>query len=196
MFSMIAEGGISFPYFLHCSFAFDIWSRVLQKWNLCWVFPQHILDCFKQWRYPSSNSTLRMSWSFIFPHVSWGIWKERNNHIFRDSSLQTDVVVEKVCRAISKNINVVFSVVSSFSSILSSDYESVVSKEWRVVMSIIQRHVKKTRDGCVWIFPPLGWVKINFDGEAKGNTESVGCGGVIRDEHGRLIVAVALPMGT
>lgn len=53
-----------------------------------------------------------------------------------------------------------------------------------------------TRDGYVWSFPPSGCVKINFDGVAKGNLGLAGCGGVIRDEHGRCIATVALPMGT
>lgn len=48
----------------------------------------------------------------------------------------------------------------------------------------------------MWNFPPSVWVKINFDGAAKGNPGQVGCGGVIRDENGRCIVAVELPMGT
>lgn len=63
-------------------------------------------------------------------------------------------LAEKICKAISENINVVFNVSSSFSLVLNNDYESVVSKEWRIVMPKIKRQMKKTRDSCVWIFSP------------------------------------------
>ena len=43
--------------------------------------------------------------------------------------------------------------------------------------------------------PPNGWIKGNFDGAAKGNLGRVGCGGVLRDEVGNVIDAIAIPIG-
>ena len=43
--------------------------------------------------------------------------------------------------------------------------------------------------------PPNGWIKGNFDGVAKGNSGRAGCGGVLRDEVGNVIDAIAIPIG-
>ena len=46
-----------------------------------------------------------------------------------------------------------------------------------------------------WNTPPNGWIKGNFDGSAKGNLGSVGCGSVLRDHVGNVIDAIAVPIG-
>lgn len=35
-----------------------------------------------------------------------------------------------------------------------------------------------------WERPPGGWSKLNVDGIALGNLGLVGCGGIVRDDHG------------
>ena len=43
-----------------------------------------------------------------------------------------------------------------------------------------------------WKAPPIGWIKGNFDGVAKGNSGRVGCGGVLRDHTDNIIDAIAM----
>ena len=46
-----------------------------------------------------------------------------------------------------------------------------------------------------WKAPPMGWLKGNFDGAAKGNPGKETCGGVLRDHTGNIIDAIAIPIG-
>ena len=46
-----------------------------------------------------------------------------------------------------------------------------------------------------WKAPPIGWLKGNFDGVAKGNLGKVGCGGVLRDHIGNIIDVISIPIG-
>ena len=40
-----------------------------------------------------------------------------------------------------------------------------------------------------------GWCKANFDGFAKGNPGKAGAGGIIRNTHGKGIVAISATLG-
>ena len=42
--------------------------------------------------------------------------------------------------------------------------------------------------------PPLGWVKLNFDGAAQGNPGVTGIGCIIHDENGTQIAKKASPL--
>lgn len=46
-----------------------------------------------------------------------------------------------------------------------------------------------------WNTPPNGWIKVNFDGAAKGNSGRARCGGVLRDHVGNVIYAITVPIG-
>ena len=46
-----------------------------------------------------------------------------------------------------------------------------------------------------WKNPPIGWIKGNFDGVAKGNLGREGCGGILRDHVGNIIDAIVVPIG-
>uniref|UniRef100_A0A7N2R6F2 RNase H type-1 domain-containing protein n=1 Tax=Quercus lobata TaxID=97700 RepID=A0A7N2R6F2_QUELO len=48
--------------------------------------------------------------------------------------------------------------------------------------------VRKTSKRICWEKPPSGWKKLNTDGSSIGCMEQIGCGGVIRDEHGNWVV--------
>lgn len=80
---------------------------MLQKWDLCWIFLGSIKEFIYQWRSPTRNYLLKTLWSFVFPHVAWGLWKEHNNRIFREIYLQPEIVLKKATRAINENISIV-----------------------------------------------------------------------------------------
>ena len=46
-----------------------------------------------------------------------------------------------------------------------------------------------------WKAPPMGWLKGNFDGVAKGNPGKASCGRVLRDHTGNIIDDIAIPIG-
>ena len=47
-----------------------------------------------------------------------------------------------------------------------------------------------------WKAPPMGWIKGNFDGVAKGNPGKAGCRGVLRDHTCNIIDVISIPVGT
>lgn len=70
----------SIPHlFINYPFAQEIWGKMLQLWDLYWVFPSTILDQFSQWRAPSNNQVIKRLWSYSLPQLVWGISKEENN---------------------------------------------------------------------------------------------------------------------
>lgn len=62
--------------FLHCDYTMEVWNQVLQRWDLCWVFPGMVRELVGQWRATTINYLLKTLWSIVFPHVAWGLWKE------------------------------------------------------------------------------------------------------------------------
>lgn len=51
------------------------------------------------------------------------------------------------------------------------------------------------RENSIWLSPPNGWIKANFDGASKGNPGKASCGGVIRDYNCNIIRAQDIPLG-
>lgn len=51
------------------------------------------------------------------------------------------------------------------------------------------------RENDVWLSPPNGWIKANFDGASKGNPGKARCGGVLRDYNCNIIRARDIPLG-
>lgn len=179
--------------FLHYSYTFEIWGLVLQKWDFCWTLPRAVKEFVHQWNPPSRNPFIKKLWSFVFPHMAWGLWKERNNRIFRNIHLPPNIVFKKISRAIFDNLSTVSSNVLSHSGTL-KEYEANVVKDWDFGHHVVTPKVNP-RDNIGWNFPPQGWVKINFDGAARGFPSQAGCGGVIQDHYGNFISAIALPLG-
>lgn len=50
------------------------------------------------------------------------------------------------------------------------------------------------KEQVIWKSPPIGWLKANFDGFAKGNLGRARCGGVLRDHNSRVVDVVAIPI--
>ena len=46
-------------------------------------FPLSIQGLFFAWKSPSHNDFLNNLWVFILLNLCWGVWKERNDRIFR-----------------------------------------------------------------------------------------------------------------
>lgn len=58
-----------------------------------------------------------------------------------------------------------------------------------------KRKIDDQRKNVKWKYPPMGWIKGNFDGAAKGNPGKAGCGGLLRDHTSRIVDAIAIPIG-
>lgn len=54
---------------------------------------------------------------------------------------------------------------------------------------------RSRREDYRWTLPPKGWCKANFDRAVKGNPGQAGIGGIIRNDHGKGIAAITVPLG-
>ena len=110
----------------------------------------------------------RNHWSIFFSFAIWMIWKSRNQVIFSGKAQNPKLPfeIENLC--------------TEFMCCVSSPRCPVP----RVVVT------------CRWEKPPKGWIKLNMDGCALGSTGLAGCGGVVRDSHGKWISGFSRRIGT
>lgn len=73
--------------FLHCDVARSLWVWWLSIWELNWVFPFTLKECFVQWKYWAVNPFFKKVWFASFFIILWSLWKERNSKIFQNSSM-------------------------------------------------------------------------------------------------------------
>jgi ribonuclease HI len=114
---------------------------------------------------------------WLLPHFCWGIWKERNNRIFREKEEPTVVVERKIHKLLKENYQV-------------SKGDDTAKEE------VNRKQTNSKRQEASWLLPPEGWFKANFDGASKGNPGPSGCGGVIQNFYGECQVAFSMPIGT
>ena len=70
--------------FLHCPFAWEIWSMVFDLFGVCWVMPCSILELLECWQ-GNFGKHRNLSIGRAVPHcLMWSIWRERNGHSFED----------------------------------------------------------------------------------------------------------------
>lgn len=175
--------------FIHCPFVQPIWAMFFQHQGLNWVFLEEIQDCFRSWYCNAKKLTIRNLWKFSFPHILWGIQKERNNRIFRNDVNPSKVVWAKIKH------NFVENVMDRRDHDCNSKEDFDIIKCWNIPTHIdINTNQLKIRI-CCWSFPPNDYIKANFNGAAKGNPEPTGYGGVIQNCVGFCIGVVAFPLG-
>lgn len=104
----------------------------------------------------------------------WSLWKTRNNVVFGDAKFNTDEVLFRA-RSMIKEWD--------FRNELNPDGEGDDSQTRFVTKSYLVR----------WHSPPIGHIKINFDGSVR--EEEATAEYVIRDHTGKLIKAGATKLG-
>lgn len=91
--------------FLHCSFASQCWSFIMNKLQLMLPFPKSLWDMFNSWPLLFSTSTFSGIWKCAPAHIIWAIWWERNKRIFGKTSSSLDQVLIKLENLIAEIIN-------------------------------------------------------------------------------------------
>ena len=71
----------------------------------------------------------------------------------------------------------------SIDTMMSSWHEIVLSSPW------------SPRSFPRWSPPNAGFLKLNFDGSARGNPGLIGIGGIIRDSSGSSLLSFSSPSG-
>ena len=115
-----------------------------------------------------SSSRGGFQWRILFPIAVWSIWKCRNQFVFNGKSQNPRLAACIRDQA----VELLFYAVSPRQS----------------VCNVIKR--------IRWERPPSGWKKLNTDGSSLGSNGRAGCGGTVRDEHGRWLVGFTKHIGS
>lgn len=89
--------------FLHCCYSRDIWKEILNFWEIQWTFQENLVDSFLSWCSPFRGELVSSLWWYSFPHIFWGIWKESNDRIFRETSTPSWLIGKKIIRKLKEN---------------------------------------------------------------------------------------------
>ncbi|CAN1787158.1 Putative ribonuclease H protein At1g65750 [Linum perenne] len=156
------EAENEFHVFLHCAVAADCWSEAGLLTNI----QNSGADGggFKEWMLKVC-SEWRKEKVGIWAVVLWSIWWERNQRVWKGESRTARLIVDAGINA---------------------------KAEWEVARGIADRpqgSEEERRWMCEsWHMPPVGKVKCNIDASFRAHERKWGCGMVIRDHEGGLVV--------
>jgi hypothetical protein len=139
---------------------------------------------------------VNLCWNLMSRMIILEIWKERNQHIFKNGSLPEGNLKDAIISQIREMVQ---------SCNYKKETTQLTDQDSRIVKFF---HLKARRNSTTvgrepqlqlgdrnWTPPLLGFLKLNFDGVTKGNPGVAGMGGVIRDSGGNIIRLYAGSMG-
>ena len=92
--------------FILCDYAREVWDIITQDINILWCKPDNLRECLQQWNGLCKTAGRQDHPEWLLPHFCWGIWKERNNRIFRDREESALILGRKVSKNIKENLQV------------------------------------------------------------------------------------------
>ncbi len=155
-----------------------------------WVSHATIQLFFSSWRVPSKNTLIIKLWELILPYLCWGIWKERNDIIFRGVESNPTQVFHKIKVLLHENIKICGKGQQPL-----NEWDAGVMNNWNIRNMILNTKDPNPRESARWDCRPTNWFKINFDGASKGNPGMAGCGVMIRNSNGDFVGGMAIPLG-
>jgi ribonuclease HI len=180
-----------------CNYTTEIWDWAAGIFRQSNRTRGNICATINNWNESyNENEMVNLCWNLIPGMIIWAIWKERNRRIFRNESLPEGKLKEAIISQIRETVQ---------SRNCQTGKAQLTGQDSRILEYF---HLK---DGCNntqvgwppqlqigernWTPPPAGFLKLNFDGAAKGNPGMTGMGGVIRDSGGNIIRLYAGSMG-
>ncbi|KAK5785322.1 hypothetical protein PVK06_039894 [Gossypium arboreum] len=151
-----------------CDFAQLVWKHVLPR-NVWSVFFNFNIG---EWVHCNilNKGMLNVDsgeWLTLFSIVTWSIWKNRNDFIFKSASRSShDLIASALAWTKSCGLGTKISYLA---------YSSKIEQRW-------QR-------------PELGWVKINVDGSVPINNSKAGIGGAVRDSNRKWLTGFNMVTG-
>ncbi|XP_058198562.1 uncharacterized protein LOC131314086 [Rhododendron vialii] len=82
--------------FLHCHFSLNVWSIILDWWNIKWVCPIFVPELANWWFTNGFYNLEKHVWKACFYATLWSIWLVRNDTIFNNSTKQAWEVGDSV----------------------------------------------------------------------------------------------------
>lgn len=92
-----------------------------------WVLPFSIQDLFLSCKLPSYNTLINNLWKFILPYLCWGVWKERNDRVFRGKESNSNQIFHKIKSMVIENIRLSGKIIQPH-----DEWEAKLIKNWKV----------------------------------------------------------------
>ncbi|KAF7805280.1 non-LTR retroelement reverse transcriptase-like [Senna tora] len=149
-----------------CGKAREVWKTLLPRNE----WQDFFTDNLNEWL----NRNLSKSnegWNSWFPIVCWLIWKRRANWVFKNQWQGTNQIIS-----------------------MARNYMEGLKEAERTCIHSNNRHISNLNQ-IKWNPPCNGWIKLNVDGSYWQHTDTISCGGVLRDEQGRWIKGFTKKMG-
>ncbi|KAL4194263.1 hypothetical protein AMTRI_Chr05g67750 [Amborella trichopoda] len=159
--------------FIYCSLALNLWSRILPVFGLSWVIPESyeaLLSMSLDSHWPKASKIL---WKASMAATICVIWLERNTRIFRGVKCEPTALFNKI------TAQVIFwaSNHKAFKGIPAASF--LQDRE-----NLLNLHTPRIGRANNFSPPPVGLVKLNFDGCSLGNLGPASAGGAFRDHGG------------
>ncbi|CAN0858579.1 hypothetical protein LINGRAHAP2_LOCUS7334 [Linum grandiflorum] len=90
---------------LHCNFTSKVWSHFAQALGFSLVQPANLINLMRCWK--SFCWKLKPFVSALPQAISWAIWSERNNRVFRDQVSSANTICSRVVEMIFRWVDVV-----------------------------------------------------------------------------------------
>ena len=131
--------------------------------------------------------------------ITWSIWKERNRRLFLNETRNINHSIEIIIQNTRKLI-LVKGRPEQDTKATTGDLQILkafnLDKVTFAATVDHQREINTTLS--IWKWPPLGFLKLNFDGASQGNPGLAGIGGILKNSKGEIqhIYSRALGEGT
>lgn len=152
--------------FLECTYTLKVWSYIWNKFWLVWVMNKDMEQFVDNWSCPFYHPHRRVLWNLLPPHVCWGVWKERNNWVFREEERGEEVVGEILGKLVMDNVMVAkFRVPQEPPSRKEKD----IVGRWNILLDFhkFDNLKRVARKNTRWIPPTGSTVKLNFNAVAR-----------------------------
>ncbi|XP_058760243.1 subtilisin-like protease SBT1.7 [Vicia villosa] len=155
-----------------CNFVIPIWNWLLDKLQFAGTINK-IMDCFELMLVPRSPQDMAIVLSIVYSFF-YQVWRARNSNRFDGKIIHwKSCITHIMARAkwVGDNTrNTSNNSISSF-SILKGMHININPRRLSSFLEIL------------WCLSPIGWVKANIDGVARGDPVLMACGGIFRDNN-------------
>eukprot|EP00253_Pinus_taeda_P028254 PITA_28254 len=164
------------------------WEKTKNLFSTTERNPHDIIQTLSDWGEGKFQSKIvRRAWSITTGFNVWNLWKERNSRIFKGKSSGPEEVWKRTLRQIRESILAENWAEEDWKT---SEAEIEILNKLNVEQGMIYHQKTKQNQSisnqshAVYRKPPEGFIKLNFDGAAKGNPGPAGFGGIFRNVQG------------
>lgn len=175
--------------FLHCSWAWALWTWWLKLWNLSWVPPSSLKEMFHQWHYIGGTRFFKKIWYASFFIIIWTLWKERNERIFNDSSSSSNNLQNLVLLRLSWWLK---AWEEKFPYSASEIIQNPHCLQWMGLEKFRMQIGKPPAQ--IWSPPPSDQLMWNVDASFDPINNQSAVGGVLRNDCGNFVCLFSSPI--